>query len=135
MQALVADPDAVRRAPTCAALAARGFTVAEQGGELATLLTAAPTVDLIVLEVILDNTDAFEVLRSLARAGVDRPILVLTDRFSGYLAFVRSMAHGLGLPLIEARRRPRSEAEWQAVLDAAIAAVEERRPDRDQAPA
>jgi CheY-like chemotaxis protein len=135
MRALVVDPDPARRQPTCAALASRGFAVAEQDGDLATLLGAAPTADLIVLEVILDDTDAFEVLRSLARAGIDRPMLVLTDRYAGYLAFVRSMADGLGLPLVVARRRPRSEADWQSVIDAAIDAIEQRRPDRDEAPA
>lgn len=115
---LLAEDDRADATLASAILQAAGFEVVVEGTDLCRIVALAETADLLVLDVMLDGIDGFEVLRALAERGLNRPVLVITGKFAGYLDFARSMAEGLGFTAVGTLQKP---LEATALVDAAVA--------------
>ncbi|MBQ0825172.1 response regulator transcription factor [Streptomyces tagetis] len=78
---LVVEDDASIRTLLTSALGAAGYTVASAAdGQEAMFRAGATRPDLIVLDVMLPDTDGFRVIRDLRAQGVYTPVLFLTAR-------------------------------------------------------
>ncbi|MFJ9086847.1 response regulator transcription factor [Streptomyces sp. NPDC102384] len=78
---LVVEDDASIRTLLTSALSAAGYAVASAaGGQEAMFEAGSRRPDLIVLDVMLPDTDGFEVTRALRAQGVYTPVLFLTAR-------------------------------------------------------
>ena len=76
---LVADDDRSVRRSLERALAMEGYAV-EGAVDGVEAMAAAPTVDLILLDVTMPNMNGFDVCRQIRREGLDVPVLMLTAR-------------------------------------------------------
>jgi DNA-binding NarL/FixJ family response regulator len=95
---LIVDDHAGFRSFARRLLEADGFTVVGEVGDGASALTAAADLrpELVLLDVMLPDTDGFEVARELADRGADARVVLTSsreaDEFSDRLG--RSPAHG-----------------------------------------
>lgn len=55
-------------------------TLATDGDQALRLMTALPSFDIIILDVMLPKRSGFEALREARKAGVDSPVVVLTAK-------------------------------------------------------
>lgn len=117
---LVVDDSAVQRAHTVAQCRALGIDLVYEaaGGQdaldLLALLVLPPSV--IVVDLEMPGMDGVELIQQMHQRGIRLPLIVASSREESLLHSVETMARALGMPVLDALRKPLTPERLGAAL-------------------
>jgi two-component system response regulator AtoC len=122
---LVVDDDETFRTYVMALLRSRGYTVdaIENGDQLMTLVTSGQKPSVILLDVLLPDSDGIEVMRRIKGAGVSVPVIMLSG-----VGHVRTVVEAMKLGASDFLMKPFDDDALEAALNKIVESVSEKQP-------
>ena len=76
--------------------------------------------DVVVVDVVMPETDGIELVKFLANNGCNARILVISGYAERYLENTKSLAEAFGLPSVKTMTKPLELAELESFLQPAV---------------